>query len=193
MFESPTKYRAVIGLRRTQPRHSHATYFQEYSVIKVYTKTETGKLLKTAKFPIKNTEMIYEYQRPEELQKHWRLVQEAKNRGMPMGKPNGAIWVHLRRAVRTNKYTLEYLQENTKTGFNVVPGIYWTTSYGFKCDQNSGECPLCGKISHFSNNFRVTKHEPTGDWYVANFSRECRSTKFIQGTETKLPSFAFIL
>ena len=72
-------------------------------------------------------------------------------------------------------------------------GIYWTTSYGFKCDQNSGECPLCGKISHFSNNFRVTKHEPTGDLYVANFSRECRSTKFIQGTKNKLPSFAFIL
>ncbi len=49
------------------------------------------------------------------------------------------------------------------------------------------------RFSHFSNNFRVTKHEPTGDWYVANFSRECRSAKFIQGTKTKLPSFAFIL
>ncbi|CAL6426233.1 unnamed protein product [Bathycoccus prasinos] len=80
--------------------------------------------------------------------------------------------------------------ELQRLGFS---GIYWTTSYGFKCDQNSGECPLCGKVSHFSNNFRVTKHEPTGDWYVANFSRECRSTKFIQGTKTKLPSFAFIL
>ena len=80
--------------------------------------------------------------------------------------------------------------ELQRLGFS---GIYWTTSYGFKCDQNSGECPLCGKSSHFSNNFRVTKHEPTGDWYVANFSRECRSTKFIQGTNNKLPSFAFIL
>ena len=49
------------------------------------------------------------------------------------------------------------------------------------------------RFSHFSNNFRVTKNVPTGDWYVANFSRECRSTKFIQGTKTKLPSFAFIL
>ena len=72
-------------------------------------------------------------------------------------------------------------------------GIYWTTSYGFKCDQNAGECPLCGKVSHYSNNFRVSEHEPTGDWYVANFSRECRSTKFIQGTKNKLPSFAFVL
>ena len=82
---------------------------------------------------------------------------------------------------------------NTELQHLGFSGIYWTTSYGFKCDQNSGECPLCGKISHFSNNFRVTKHEPTGDLYVANFSRECRSTKFIQGTKTKLPSFAFIL
>ena len=82
---------------------------------------------------------------------------------------------------------------NTELQHLGFSGIYWTTSYGFKCDQNSGECPLCGKISHFSNNFRVTKHEPTGDWYVANFSRECRSTKFIQGTKNKLPSFAFIL
>ena len=72
-------------------------------------------------------------------------------------------------------------------------GIYWTTSYGFKCDQNAGECPLCGKVSHYSNNFRVSEHEPTGDWYVANLSRECRSTKFIQGTKNKLPSFAFVL
>ena len=82
---------------------------------------------------------------------------------------------------------------NTELQHLGFSGIYWTTSYGFKCDQNSGECPLCGKISHFSNNFRVTKHVPTGDWYVANFSRECRSTKFIQGTKNKLPSFAFIL
>ena len=68
-------------------------------------------------------------------------------------------------------------------------GIYWTTSYGFKCDQNSGECPLCGKVSHFSNNFRVNEHEPTGDWYVANFSRECRSTKFIQGKHRRTMFF----
>ena len=77
-----------------------------------------------------------------------------------------------------------------KLGFT---GIYWTTSYGFKCDQNSGECPLCGKVSHYSNNFCVREHDPTGDWYVKNFSRECHSTKFLQGTKNKLPRFAFIL
>ncbi|CAL6300078.1 unnamed protein product [Bathycoccus prasinos] len=36
---------------------------------------------------------------------------------------------------------------NTELQHLGFSGIYWTTSYGFKCDQNSGECPLCGKIS----------------------------------------------
>ncbi|CAL6330532.1 unnamed protein product [Bathycoccus prasinos] len=71
---------------------------------------------------------------------------------------------------------------NTELQHLGFSGIYWTTSYGFKCDQNSEES-FVWKMSHFSNNFCVTKHEPTGDWYVANFSRECRSTKFIQGTK----------
>ncbi|CAL6334501.1 unnamed protein product [Bathycoccus prasinos] len=31
---------------------------------------------------------------------------------------------------------------NTKLQHLGFSGIYWTTSYGFKCDQNSGECPL---------------------------------------------------
>ncbi|CAL6390643.1 unnamed protein product [Bathycoccus prasinos] len=66
---------------------------------------------------------------------------------------------------------------NTELQHLGFSGIYWTTSYGFKCDQNSGECPLCGKISHFSNNFRVTKHVPTGDWArIINFQEH----KFVQ-------------
>ena len=65
---------------------------------------------------------------------------------------------------------------NTELQHLGFSGIYWTTSYVFKCDQNSGECPLCGKISHFSNNFRVTNtNQPaigTSPTSAANVARQ---------------------
>ena len=54
-------------------------------------------------------------------------------------------------------------------------GIYWTTSYGFKCDQNAGECPLCGKFhtiritfASANTNQRAIGTSPTS---VANVAR----------------------
>ena len=60
-------------------------------------------------------------------------------------------------------------------------GICWVHTQRFWCDQNGATCPLC-KNQHDSNKYFVKYYPDTGDYYVKNYSSECRFTRFIKGT-----------
>ena len=78
------------------------------------------------------------------------------------------------------------IQALGRSGFT---GVRFTSHYAFKCDQIGRTCPCCGN-THEKNSYYVSKHEPSGNWYVKNFSKKCVSKKF--HTES-LSSFAFSL
>ena len=69
--------------------------------------------------------------------------------------------------------------------------VHFTSSYAFKCDQIGRKCPCCSQI-HDRNAYFVKFHEPSGNWYVKNFSKKCVSKPFLQKRH-ELPKFAFVL
>ena len=69
--------------------------------------------------------------------------------------------------------------------------VNFTSFYAFKCDQIGRKCPCCSQI-HDRNGFFVKFHQPSGNWYVKNFSKKCVSKPFHQKKQD-FPKFAFVL